>query len=74
MSKGSLIVIGTGIRTVGQLTIEAIAWLRRADKVLYVVGDPIAEAVIADLNPQGADSFPYVCRREASHSVLQRDG
>lgn len=59
MPKGSLIVIGTGIRTVGHLTIEAIAWLRRADKVLYVVGDPIAEAVIADLNPKGAESlFP----------------
>jgi uncharacterized protein YabN with tetrapyrrole methylase and pyrophosphatase domain len=55
--KGSLIVIGTGIRTVGQLTVEAIAWLEAADRVLYVVGDPIAEATIARLNPQGAESM-----------------
>jgi len=57
MAQGSLIVVGTGIKTVGHLTMEAIAWMRQADKVLYVVGDPIAEAVIRDLNPQGAESL-----------------
>ena len=55
--RGKLIVVGTGIRTVGHLTMEAIAWMRKADKVLYVVGDPIAEEVIADLNPDGAESL-----------------
>src|SRR5262249_22122656 len=57
MPKGSLIVVGTGIRAVGQLTIEAIAWMQKADKVLYVVGDPIAEAIIIQLNPKGAESL-----------------
>jgi uncharacterized protein YabN with tetrapyrrole methylase and pyrophosphatase domain len=57
MGKGSLIVVGTGIRTVGQLTIEAIAWIKRADRVLHIVGDPIAEGVIAKLNPRGAESL-----------------
>ena len=60
MPKGSLIVVGTGIRTIGQLTIEAIAWLKRADKVLYVVGDPIAEAVINQLNAEGAESLSHL--------------
>ena len=55
--KGSLVVVGTGIRTVGQLTVEAIAWLEAADRVLYVVGDPIAEATITRLNPDGAESM-----------------
>ncbi len=55
--QGSLIVIGTGIRTVGHLTIEAIAWIRIADAVLYVVADPIAEEVIRTLNPDGAMSL-----------------
>jgi uncharacterized protein YabN with tetrapyrrole methylase and pyrophosphatase domain len=55
--KGSLVVIGTGIKTVGQLTIEAIAWMKEADALLYVVGDPIAEAVITRLNPDGALSL-----------------
>jgi uncharacterized protein YabN with tetrapyrrole methylase and pyrophosphatase domain len=54
---GSLTVIGTGIKTVGQLTIEAIAWMQRADSLLYVVGDPIAESVMRRLNPDGAESL-----------------
>jgi uncharacterized protein YabN with tetrapyrrole methylase and pyrophosphatase domain len=56
MAKGSLIVVGTGIRTVGQMTSESVAWLRQAEKVLYIVGDPIAEAMILELSP-GAESL-----------------
>lgn len=55
--EGSLVVVGTGIQTVGQMTIEAIAWIGSADRVLYVVGDPIAEKVIHRLNPGGAESM-----------------
>jgi Tetrapyrrole (Corrin/Porphyrin) Methylases len=55
--KGSLIVVGTGIRTVGHLTMEAVAWIKQADKVLYVVGDPIAEMMLRELNPRGAESM-----------------
>jgi Tetrapyrrole (Corrin/Porphyrin) Methylases len=55
--KGSLVVVGTGIRTVGHLTMEAIAFMRIADAVLYVVADPIAEEVIRALNPEGAMSL-----------------
>ena len=54
---GSLIVVGTSIRTVGQLTTEAIAWMREADSLLYVVGDPVGEAAIKELNPAGAVSL-----------------
>jgi len=54
---GSLVVVGTGIRTVGQLTVETIAWLQKADKILYVISDPIAEAAIWSLNPKGAESL-----------------
>lgn len=55
--RGSLVVIGTGIRTVGQLTVEAIAWMEKADSLPYVVGDPVAETVIKKLNPRGAFSL-----------------
>jgi uncharacterized protein YabN with tetrapyrrole methylase and pyrophosphatase domain len=55
--SGSLTVVGTGIRTVGQLTLEAIAWMRAADSLLYGVGDPVAEAVAKSLNPTGAVSL-----------------
>ncbi len=55
--KGSLVVVGTGIRTVGHLTIESVAWIKQADKVLYVVGDPVAELMLRELNPSGAESL-----------------
>ena len=57
VKSGSLVVVGTGIRTVGQLTLETIAWMQAADSLLYVVGDPIAEAVAQRLNPDGAVSL-----------------
>jgi len=44
--KEALVVVGTGIRAVGQLTIEAIAWIQRADKLLYVVADASARELI----------------------------
>jgi hypothetical protein len=36
---------------------EAIAWIKRADKVVYVIADPVAEEVIQTLNPKGAESL-----------------
>jgi hypothetical protein len=56
-NKGSLIVVGTGIRVVGQLTMEAIAWMKKADRLLYLVGDRVAEATILQLNSSGAESL-----------------
>jgi uncharacterized protein YabN with tetrapyrrole methylase and pyrophosphatase domain len=49
--KGSLVVVGTGIRTVGQLTGDAIARLKTADKVYYVIADIVAERLIKELHP-----------------------
>ena len=58
-NNGSLVVVGTGIRVVGHLTTEAIAWMRQADRLLYLVGDPVAEATIHRLNTSSAESlFP----------------
>jgi precorrin-2 methylase len=54
---GSLVVVGTGIRTTGHLTTEAIAWIKVADVVLYLVADPVAEEMIRDLNPHGSMSL-----------------
>ncbi|MBL9122482.1 MAG: hypothetical protein JNG90_02540, partial [Planctomycetaceae bacterium] len=55
--RGTLTVIGTGIRTVGQLTLESLAWIRESDAVYYLVADPIAEEVIKHLQPEGAISL-----------------
>ena len=55
--RGSLTAVGTGIRAVGQLTVEAIAHMRAADKLLYCVGDPIAEHIVKSMNENGAESM-----------------
>jgi uncharacterized protein YabN with tetrapyrrole methylase and pyrophosphatase domain len=60
MFEHNLVVIGTGIRTVGQLTMESLAWMKKADKLYYVVGDPIGEEVIKDLNPKGAQTLTHL--------------
>ncbi len=57
MFDEQLIVVGTGIRTIGQMTLESVAWIRRADKVVYIVSDPVAEEMIKTLNPAGAESL-----------------
>ena len=57
MFDEQLIVVGTGIRTVGHMTMESVGWIKRADKVLYIVSDPIAEELIKTLNPEGAQSL-----------------
>jgi hypothetical protein len=54
---GSLVVVGTGIRILGQLTVEAIAWMGLADRLLYLVGDPAASATMERLNPGRCESL-----------------
>jgi hypothetical protein len=55
--RGSLVVIGSGIRTVGHMTVEALAWISIADEVLYLVADPVAEAVVHRLAPERGASL-----------------
>jgi uncharacterized protein YabN with tetrapyrrole methylase and pyrophosphatase domain len=48
--RGSLTAVGTGIRIVGQMTVETIAAMKSADKLLYCVGDPLAEHIVTSMN------------------------
>ena len=47
-----LVVVGTGIRALGQMTVESLAWIRHADRVVYVVSDPIGQQLLHSLNPR----------------------
>src|SRR5947209_6787221 len=49
MRKGSLTVVGTGIR-LSQMTMEARIAMESADKVLYAVADAVTETAIKQLN------------------------
>jgi uncharacterized protein YabN with tetrapyrrole methylase and pyrophosphatase domain len=48
---GSLVVVGTGIQIVGQMTIEARYHIRNAEKLLFVVADSYTPHWLAKLNP-----------------------
>ena len=36
----------------GNITVESLAWMSIADVLFYLVADPVAEAVIRELNPR----------------------
>jgi uncharacterized protein YabN with tetrapyrrole methylase and pyrophosphatase domain len=48
--KGSLVVVGTGIKAVRHMTFEAQEEIRNADVVLYLVADPVVAQWIHELN------------------------
>jgi uncharacterized protein YabN with tetrapyrrole methylase and pyrophosphatase domain len=50
MSRGSLIVVGTGIRLIQQCTPEARDWIEASDVVYAAGGDPIVERWLETLN------------------------
>ncbi|HLA77690.1 MAG TPA: SAM-dependent methyltransferase [Vicinamibacteria bacterium] len=50
MKKGSLAVVGTGYLAAGHVTAESQTLIESAEKCLYMVADPAAEAWIRQLN------------------------
>lgn len=58
-SKGSLIVIGSGIKAVSQFTLEAQSHIRQADIVIYAAADPLTEIWIEEQNPNAFDLYQY---------------
>jgi uncharacterized protein YabN with tetrapyrrole methylase and pyrophosphatase domain len=52
MSGGSLVVVGTGIRTGIHLTPESRAAIESADELLYVASDALAADWLASLHPR----------------------
>ena len=57
--KGTLTVVGTGIKTVAHCTIESRAHLEQAEKVLFLVADPATAYWIKTLNPTAEDLFHF---------------
>uniref|UniRef100_A0A6P8H710 Uncharacterized protein LOC116289411 isoform X2 n=1 Tax=Actinia tenebrosa TaxID=6105 RepID=A0A6P8H710_ACTTE len=55
--KGSLVVVGSGIMCVSQFTIQALCHIKDADKVFYLVSDPVTEVYIQELKPEAIDLF-----------------
>lgn len=62
--RGSLMVVGSGIKCVGQITLEAKGWIEQADHVLYLVTDPATEIWIKQTNKNNTNlSLEYKAGR-----------
>jgi len=62
MKKGSLVIAGTGIKSIQHITLEAKMYMENAEKLIYLVADPLTSSWIKDINPD-AESL-YDCYSE----------
>lgn len=54
---GRLVIVGSGITSIAQLTLEAIAHMKEADKVYYTVADPATDIYLQKLNKNAIDLY-----------------
>jgi precorrin-6B methylase 1 len=52
-------MVGTGIAAISQITLEAVAYIRRADVVFYHVTNGPAATHVRKLNPNAVDLYEY---------------
>ncbi|KAJ3812197.1 tetrapyrrole methylase [Lentinula lateritia] len=57
--SGSLTIVGTGIESIGQMTLQTLSYIEAADKVFYCVIDPATEAFILTKNKDCVDLYQY---------------
>ncbi|KXS93410.1 hypothetical protein AC579_8930 [Pseudocercospora musae] len=57
--QGELVVVGTGIASLRQMTVEALDYIQRADMVFYVVLDAMTEAFIQTHAKKHHDLYQY---------------
>ncbi|MCA1554129.1 MAG: hypothetical protein LC737_07105, partial [Chloroflexi bacterium] len=48
---GLLVGVGTGIKGISQITLEAASYIRHAQKLLYLTADPLSRRWLHDANP-----------------------
>jgi hypothetical protein len=58
MRSGSLTIVGTGIR-LSQISVEARASIQSADKLLFLVSDPITTSWLMEVNPRAESLYPF---------------
>ena len=59
VKPGQLTILGSGISSIGQLTLQAVAHIEQADIVFYVLSDPATEAFIKQKNSNCVDLYPF---------------
>lgn len=73
MKKSTLTVVGTGIKFLSHITMEAKAYIEKADVVFYLVNEPAIKQWIKNLNPNNEDLdkiyFKHKSRLESYRSI-----
>jgi hypothetical protein len=76
VTAGSLTIVGTGISIGGHLTPEARAAFERAEEAWYLVGDPVATALLEEINPRARSLHdlydPGLPRLETYEAMVER--
>ena len=72
MESPALVVVGIGIRVIGHLTTEGIAWINTSKKVLYLAHDPVACAIIAQMNPSAESLAGFYAEGRLRSESYQR--
>lgn len=74
--RGSLTIVGSGIKSVAHLTLEAQAQIRAADIVLICAADAVTDGYVRELNPSLEDLHVYYGegrpRRETYRAMADR--
>jgi uncharacterized protein YabN with tetrapyrrole methylase and pyrophosphatase domain len=70
-SRGSLVVVGTGIKLVGQTTLEALWCMQSAEKLLYLASDPAAEEWIRRQNSTAATLADCYAEGKPRHKTYE---
>lgn len=70
--SGLLVVVGTGIKSVGHLTLDARAWIARADEVHYVVADALTESTIRGLAPRAQSLARFYAPGRPRHDTYEQ--
>lgn len=59
MPPGSLVVVGTGIKFLSHITVEARGAIERAEKVFFLINEPASAVWIQRLNPSAESLAPF---------------
>jgi len=74
VAKGSLAFVGTGLYAAGQITPEALASIREAERLFHLVVDPISSRWLQELHPSAEslfDAYAHEKPRRASYDEME---
>src|SRR3990167_10085206 len=76
MTQTSLAIVGSGIKLISHITVESKVYIEQADKVLYLVNEPLVKKWLHKIN-QNAESLDDIylqhpLRKDAYAAITDR--